>query len=168
MASSYTSSYNLCQWKPSDKVLRAEFNADNVKIDAALAGKAEQSEVSLLKSAVECKAEQSALDRLSAAVSGHGTALEARNCRVYFTTYSGDGAESRTFTFPSKPWLVIFFRSDEVLTMAVRDNSCPFSFGNTSVSSSFKWSDTSVSAQKAFALVNSKNMSYSLLAFLEI
>ena len=38
MASNYTSSYQLCQWEAEDKVLRTEFNADNTKIDAALAG----------------------------------------------------------------------------------------------------------------------------------
>ena len=44
MASSYTSSYQLCQWEATDKVLRTDFNGDNQKIDAALAGLAEELE----------------------------------------------------------------------------------------------------------------------------
>ena len=44
MASSYTSSYQLCQWEAGDKVLRTDFNGDNQKIDAALAGLAEELE----------------------------------------------------------------------------------------------------------------------------
>ena len=36
MASGYTSNYQLNQWAATDKVLREEFNQDNVKIDGAL------------------------------------------------------------------------------------------------------------------------------------
>ena len=41
MATNYTTNYDLCQWEPTDPVLRTDFNADNAKIDAALAGLAE-------------------------------------------------------------------------------------------------------------------------------
>ena len=61
MASNYTSNYNLCQWQPDDKVLRTEFNADNVKIDAALGS---------LASSVSGKASTSALDSLKTTVDG--------------------------------------------------------------------------------------------------
>ena len=37
MASNYTTNYNLCQWEPTDQVQRVDFNADNIKIDTALA-----------------------------------------------------------------------------------------------------------------------------------
>ena len=36
MAGGYTANYGLCQWQPTDKFLREEFNQDNAKIDAAL------------------------------------------------------------------------------------------------------------------------------------
>lgn len=36
MASGYTANYGLCQWQPTDKFLREEFNQDNEKIDAAI------------------------------------------------------------------------------------------------------------------------------------
>lgn len=39
MATNYTTNYQLNQWEPTDQVLRTDFNADNAKIDAALAGK---------------------------------------------------------------------------------------------------------------------------------
>ena len=37
MASGQTANFGLNQWEPGDQVLREEFNADNQKIDAALA-----------------------------------------------------------------------------------------------------------------------------------
>ena len=36
----HTTNYNLNQWEASDRVTRADFNADNAKIDAALAAAA--------------------------------------------------------------------------------------------------------------------------------
>ncbi|MCC2259783.1 hypothetical protein AAAT94_00900 [Intestinimonas aquisgranensis] len=36
MASGYTANYGLCQWEPTDKFLREEFNQDNEKIDDTL------------------------------------------------------------------------------------------------------------------------------------
>lgn len=37
MASNYTGHYQLNQWEAGDKVLRTDFNEDNLKIDGALA-----------------------------------------------------------------------------------------------------------------------------------
>ncbi len=37
MATNQTTNYQLNQWEPTDQVLRTDFNADNAKIDAALA-----------------------------------------------------------------------------------------------------------------------------------
>ena len=39
MATNHTEHYNLNLWEPSDKFVRAEFNENSQKIDAALAGK---------------------------------------------------------------------------------------------------------------------------------
>ena len=36
MATNYTTNYDLCQWEPTDPVIRTDFNADNAKIEAAL------------------------------------------------------------------------------------------------------------------------------------
>ena len=52
MATNQTTNYQLNQWEPTDQVLRTDFNADNAKLDAALAdlaedvaGKAEQTDL---------------------------------------------------------------------------------------------------------------------------
>ena len=39
MASNYTTNYQLNQWAKSDRIMMDDFNADNQKIDAALAAK---------------------------------------------------------------------------------------------------------------------------------
>lgn len=72
MASNHTSHYDLNQWAASDKVLRAEFNADNAKVDAALAGlagqvagKASQADLTALTVTVNTKANQSELTALT-------------------------------------------------------------------------------------------------------
>ena len=36
MATNYTTNYDLCQWEPTDPVIRTDFNADNAKLEAAL------------------------------------------------------------------------------------------------------------------------------------
>jgi len=36
MSTNYTKNYKLCQWEPSDPVLRTDFNADNAKLETAL------------------------------------------------------------------------------------------------------------------------------------
>ena len=106
MASNYTSNYGLCQWEANDKVLRSEFNGDNAKIDAA---------ISAVDSRVDGKASTSALNSLkntvsslSTTVSGQGNTLGKKgNCQVAVTSYTGNGQDTRTHTFPKKP--VMFF-----------------------------------------------------------
>lgn len=95
MPTNHTPNYDLSQWEPSDKVLRTDFNADNAKIDAALAG----------------KASAAAVDSLARTVAGHASALvRTGNCRIYTTTYTGPGGAGESgavqLTFPGKPELV--------------------------------------------------------------
>ena len=59
MSTNHTPNYSLSQWERSDKVQMDDFNADNARIDAALAA----------------KADKSALNSLSSTVSGHAAAL---------------------------------------------------------------------------------------------
>ena len=174
MASNYTSNYNLCQWVKSDKVLMEEFNADNAKIDAALDGlewsKASVSALNSLKTVVDGKADKSELSSLSTTVSGQGTALAKRNCAVHFQTYAGSGAANRTFTFSSKPYFLLFFRSDPIVTMAVRGQYYGVLLGTTQKASdlTFSWSGNSVTADNAATFLNGKNNTYTLLALLEL
>ena len=104
MATNYTTNYQLNQWEPTDQVLRTDFNADNAKLDAALAGladevagKAEQTDLSALQAVVSGKADQSTVSDLTS----------TRNCRVYYKTYTGSGSGNCSLTFPAKPMIVM-------------------------------------------------------------
>jgi len=122
MSSNHTPNYGLCQWEADDKVLRTDFNADNAKIDAALAGKASASIVSGLQNSVSGKASQSEVDTLSATVSQHTASLAKKgNCQFYTTTYMGNGTcgagSPSSLTFPHKPMVVFILRSNYRMTL---------------------------------------------------
>ena len=111
MPSNQTPNYRLSQWERTDRVLMEDFNADNAKIDAALAGLAGQ---------VAGKAAQSALDALSQTVAGHTAALSRKgNCRVEILSYAGSGeygaAHPNTLTFSGRPAFFLGFGGQTVL-----------------------------------------------------
>ena len=102
-----------------------DFNADNAKMDAALKSlsdqvlqKANQSALNTLISSVNQKADASTVSSLSsllnseisqrqAADSSLQTALALKgNCQIYYGTYTGDGQQTRTLTFPGRPLLI--------------------------------------------------------------
>ena len=97
MSTNHTPNYSLCQWEAGDQVLRADFNADNAKLDAAL------------------KAESDARTALAATVSSQGSAISSHtaslaklgNCQLYTTTYTGDGGASKSLSFPGYPVFVL-------------------------------------------------------------
>lgn len=119
MATNHTKQYKLCQWLPTDQVRRTDFNEDNAKVEAALAGlasgkanasalnslsttvskKANASALNSLSATVSKKADASALNtlqskvtQLSSTVSTHTTQLKGKgNCQVYQTSYTGAG-----------------------------------------------------------------------------
>ena len=123
----------------------SDFNSDNAKLDAALkahsdaiAGKAAQSTVSALTQTVNAKANQSDLTALTQTVSGKASQADLNsltqtvdgladqvglrgNCRIYYTTYAGNGQTSRTLTFPGKPLLVIA-QGDNMILRGVYGN----------------------------------------------
>ena len=86
MASNQTTNYGLNQWEATDQVLRADFNADNSKIDAALKGLAEKG------TALE---EKDSL--LETAISQCG------NCRMEAVQFTGNGTDSVSIAFSQKP-----------------------------------------------------------------
>lgn len=92
MPSNFTKNYSLSQWERSDKVLMDDFNADNAKIDAALATQA-------------------------ALLAG----LEARkgNCRIECRNYVGTGNSGPDYptviTFSRQPMFVIIFGDDQCM-----------------------------------------------------
>jgi len=176
MASNYTSNYGLCQWKASDKVLRTEFNADNAKLDAALAGKASVLALNSLSAVVDGKASASALNALTQTVSGHTDTLAKKgNCRICVETYTGTGlygsGHPTTVTFPAKPWLVIFSSERGWTVPAVRGVTSLQCFGaGNPAALSGSWSGNSVSLTAANANVqmNYENEPYTVLAFIDI
>ena len=111
MPSNQTPNYRLSQWERTDRVLMEDFNADNAKIDATLAGLAGQ---------VTGKAAQSALDALSQTVAGHTAALSRKgNCRIEVLSYTGNGkfgAEyQNSLTFSGKPVFFLVFGMQAIL-----------------------------------------------------
>ena len=79
----HTPNYNLSQWDAEDKVLHTDFNADNVKIDAALSGLASG------------KADAPALEALAQTLTEKVNILTGR--------YTGDGTASRTISLGGQP-----------------------------------------------------------------
>ena len=86
MSTNYTEHYNLCQWEPADKVLREDFNADNAKLDAALA------------------AQQTAIEKAQADVDA---AYRPAFPPVVTGCYSGSGAASATIRLGFRPRAVL-------------------------------------------------------------
>ena len=79
MPSNQTPNYQLSQWEAGDQVQRADFNADNAKLDGAL------------------KAQADALASVQAQLPGKG------NCTIQVFTYSGTGSAPTRISFPRKP-----------------------------------------------------------------
>ena len=95
MSSQKTEHYELNQWLATDQVLRTDFNADNAKIDAAL---------NTLAGQVSGKADGEAFQALSGTVAEHTAAIaQLGNCQIYTASYTGNGSDSRTHTFPGPP-----------------------------------------------------------------
>ena len=90
MSTNHTTNYNLNQWEATDKVLRAEFNEDNAKIDAALKSNADA--IGTLEGQME------------AVQAGKG------NCKIVYGTYAGTGTAdvsgATTLTFSAPPLFV--------------------------------------------------------------
>jgi len=179
MVSNYTANYHLNQWEPEDQVRRIDFNADNVKLDAALTKKADASELAALRSAVDQKAEQSALEELGQKVSGQGAKLEALNCQVYWGTYRGDGMcirdegyEGQTITFPGTPLAVIIVGDSKTLVMVDGPGSTLTSIlsgGVTNIyymrNNSVTWYSTDGSAAN---MMNAGGYPYGVVALLKV
>ena len=86
-----TSNYQLNQWDAEDRIQREDFNGDNSKIDAALAG--------------EKAARETAVTALTAAVAKCG------NCRIVYGSYGGNdqygSSNQNTLTFDGTPLFIV-------------------------------------------------------------
>ena len=93
-----TINYQLNQWAAGDKVQRIDFNADNAKIDAAIAA------VSARADALgTSKADKTALSALQADLD----AVRAAIPKIAVGSYAGDGAASRTIHLGFTPKAVL-------------------------------------------------------------
>ena len=91
-----TRNYQLNQWAAGDKVQRIDFNADNDKIDRAIAA------VSARAGALETgKADKTALDAAKATIP-----------KMAIGTYTGSGAASRTISLSFTPKAVLVMTQD--------------------------------------------------------
>ena len=92
MATNHTANYQLNQWEATDQVLRTDFNEDNSKLDTALK--------SLNTTAQEHAAQLSQLQ----------TSLrKCGDCKLYYTTYVGNGQDILSLTFPQKPAIAFLY-----------------------------------------------------------
>ena len=127
-----TPNYALSQWDEQDRILREDFNANNAKVEQALAAQA------------------ATLAQYTAALAGCG------NCKIVYGSYTGNGkygsANPNRLTFDHKPVLVFVqeknyvSNTDDFHLRMVRDsawaNGIPdnYYFGQT-----VSWGDKSVS-----------------------
>ena len=98
------------------------------------------------------------------------TALGTRNCRFYTASYTGDGKGTKTWTFPSKPALVLII--GQSITVLMRDSSVGSTqMGSNTYQLMVTWEEKSVTAtdgsRSPVKFANESNKSYSLFAILE-
>ena len=172
MSTNQTTNYELNQWLSTDQVLRTDFNADNAKLDTALAD---------LEEDVSEKASQTALDALSSTVAGHTAAIAALgNCQIVFGTYTGTGtagsAAPNTLTFSHKPVLITLRRritdGDSSRPILLRDADTFYAYEGVENSRNIlTWGETSVSwyspGERANYQYNTQNTQYVYAALLQ-
>ena len=138
-----TNNYQLSQWDPEDRILRADFNSDNSKVDAALKNNAQaiSDEIAARESAdtAETEARTGAVATLTKELAKKG------NCIVSYVTYRGDGNGSHTLTFSHRPILVVIMQ-DNVLFVAVQGSPTALarSAGSSGAKPTLTWKENSV------------------------
>lgn len=142
-----TTNYQLSQWDGEDRILREDFNADNVKIDAAL------------------KAEAAARAALAAQVAKLG------NCQIWTTTYRGTGtcgpASPTSLTFPKKPLLAVIDNgSGEMAIMMSRNGWFASPNGLNTLSWSGRTASWYTNDGQAYIQLNDQTVTYRVVALL--
>ena len=139
-----TEQYQLNQWDKSDRIMMEDFNADNAKIEAALA---EHEEI------------LSAVPKLG-------------NCQLYYETYVGNGGLSMSRTFPHKPMIIFINEADgshsHRFIRGCTASVC--SCGNTQFYPELTWSGNTVSwfSGRATESLNYSGYTYYLVALMDM
>ena len=98
-------------------------------------------------------------------------ALAARNCQFYTEVYTGDGATSRTFTFPHKPMFVLVV-SSALFMLAVQGSEQASLIHSlaTHQAPSLTWSGNSMTISSGYNTyaVNETTSTYHLFALLSL
>ena len=151
----HTSNYQLSQWDGEDRILRADFNSDNSKIDAALAANA--SAIS-----TETSALSSAVATLTAEMEEKG------NCQIYCTSYTGTGADSRTISFPAKPQMVMIV-TDPIMILVPRDSDHAISISSGGGGSiPVSWSAAKMTISNGDIHPNYSSLKYYVTALIQV
>ena len=159
MSTNHTTNYDLNQWEGTDKVLRAEFNADNSKIDAALKANADAI-------AAEAAARASADTALETTLAGKG------NSQIELKTYTGTGTygsgNRNSLTFSSKPTVVLLI-GDRTWAWFLYGTSYAYGISDDGVISAIdqSWTGNTVQfySSRADLQMNSDEKIYWALAF---
>ena len=155
MSTNHTPNYSLSQWERSDKVQMDDFNADNARIDAALAA----------------KADKSALNSLSSTVSGHAAALAGKgNCRIVCHTYigkGGSGGNSPTvIRFSGQPLFAVISNGQAMVLAAYGVRTLYYGLSNgTALVASWSGNTLSFYGNDPYVQMNVKGSGYSVLSF---
>lgn len=147
-----TENYQLNQWDSTDRIMMEDFNADNVKIEAALAGVAEQ----------------------AALISQCG------NCKIVYGSYTGNGTygseNPNQLTFSCKPLMAFIISpstdyagTDYCLRMTRPMAFAMLASGGANYENTVVWGDRSVQWSNKKGSVyqfNSSGDVYNYVAFL--
>lgn len=149
MATNHTANYQLNQWEATDQVLRTDFNDDNAKIDTALKS---------LNTTVQQHTTQ--LSQAQTSLSKCG------DCKLHYTSYEGDGGNSRTFTFPHKPVFLFLFGGANINLM-IPGTAPHCALGNFSANLSWSGNSLTMTIRAEEPVFNYKDTTYYLLALLD-
>lgn len=161
-----TNNYQLSQWDPEDRILRADFNSDNSKVDAALKNNAQaiSDEIAARESAdtAETEARTGAVATLTKELAKKG------NCRIYCTTYTGNGSDSRTINFPAKPWLVMITTEAVVIVALQGATQAPALSSSSGDRLPVTWSGTSMTITGDSIIPNASSTKYYVTALIQV
>ena len=158
----HTQNYQLSRWEKDDRIMMEDFNADNEKIDAALAAKADAEDVTALGESV------------NAALGSGG-----HNCRIICGSYTGTGtygaASPTSLTTGFAPVLVIVQDTEHVgydpailirgMTVG-RNNSGKSTLAVSWRDDGVSWYTTNTSANLPAAIqMNTAGQVYNYIAF---